>query len=344
MLKKPAAHPALSARLVVQLAVLLLTLAVGVQFALFWSQVSGPQPVTVSRPAGVEGFLPIGALMAWKQFILSGHWDRVHPAAMVILGFAALISLLLHKTFCGWFCPLGTLSEGLWRLGRAICGRNLRLPAVLDFPLRSIKYGLLGFFVWIIASMGSAELARFLQSPYYQIADVKMLHFFTRMSATTAVVLAALAVLSLFYKNFWCRYACPYGALMGILAMLGPSHIRRDAVTCTACGRCRKVCPAHLPVPHRLHIRSAECSGCLECVRACPAKGALRFETKGMPRATWTTVRLGLAIALIFLCTVYGAKLSGHWQSRISPQQLRTLAPTITADIRHPSTSTIRTQ
>jgi len=329
-------RPVLSARLLVQMAVLLLTLAIGVQFALFWSQVSGLQAVTVPRPAGVEGFLPIGGLMAWKQFVFSGHWDRVHPAAMVILGFAALISLLLHKAFCSWFCPVGTLSEGLWKIGHALCGRNFRLPAVMDYPLRSIKYGLLGFFVWIIATMGLAEISQFLQSPYYQMADVKMLYFFSRMTGTTAAVLTVLAVLSVFFKNFWCRYACPYGALMGILAMFGPTQIRRNPLTCTACGRCRQVCPAHLPVPRRQRIRSAECSGCLECMRVCPADGTLSFETKGLPSRAWTTARLGLAIALIFLFAVYGAKSTGHWQSRLSPQQLRALAPAVVADMRHP--------
>ena len=99
----------------VQLVVFVLTLAVGIQFAVYVFQAGGTTALTVQRPPGVEGFLPIGALMGFKLFLTTGTWDPVHPAAMVILGFAVLISFGLRKSFCGWFCPVGTLSEWIDR-------------------------------------------------------------------------------------------------------------------------------------------------------------------------------------------------------------------------------------
>ncbi|MBI5062348.1 MAG: 4Fe-4S binding protein [Desulfatitalea sp.] len=225
-------------RHLVQLAALLLTLAIGLQFYIYFHQASGTGVVTVQRPAGVEGFLPIGALMGWKRFALTGQWDGIHPAAMVILGWAAAISLLLRKSFCGWFCPIGTVSEACWRLGRRLLGRNRPLPAWLDIPLRSLKYLLLGFFVWVIFTMSVTEIAAFMHSPYYRLSDVKMLHFFTRMSPLVAGVLAFLLAASLLVQNFWCRYLCPYGALLGLFAMAGPTRVRRDEKHCTACRRC----------------------------------------------------------------------------------------------------------
>ena len=48
------------------------------------------------------------------------------------------------------------------------------------------------------------------------VADVKMLDFFRVMGRTTAIVLAVLVVTSLVVKHAWCRYLCPYGALMGL--------------------------------------------------------------------------------------------------------------------------------
>jgi len=86
-----------------QLAMLLLCLAIGLQFYFYVQQLTGGGVPTIERPPGVEGFLPIGALMGWKRFLLTGHWDTVHPAAMVIFGFALLLSLLLRKSFCAWF-------------------------------------------------------------------------------------------------------------------------------------------------------------------------------------------------------------------------------------------------
>ena len=96
-----------------QLGVFLATIGIGVQFFIYVHQASSNGVITVLRPPGVEGFLPIGALMGWKLFVQTGIWDPVHPAAMVLLGFAGFISLALRKSFCGWFCPVGTLSESV---------------------------------------------------------------------------------------------------------------------------------------------------------------------------------------------------------------------------------------
>ena len=39
----------------------------------------------VSRPAGVEGWLPIAGMMNIRYFLLTGEVPRIHPAAMVLL-------------------------------------------------------------------------------------------------------------------------------------------------------------------------------------------------------------------------------------------------------------------
>jgi polyferredoxin len=314
-----------------QLAALLITLAIGLQFYLYVRQSAGSGEITIQRPAGVEGFLPIGALMGWKRFLLTGQWDPVHPAAMVILGWAVGLSLLLRKSFCGWFCPIGTISEACWRLGRRRLGRNWRPPAWLDIPLRGLKYLLLGFFIWVIATMSVAEIAAFMHSPYYKLSDVKMLHFFTRMSALTAVVLLFLLVFSLVVKNFWCRYLCPYGALLGLAAMAGPTRIRRDEDLCIACRRCDQACPSHLPVSKKKMIHSPECSGCMDCVSDCPVRGSLALSTSGLHRHFWSPVKAGVCIALFFVLTLYGAAISGLWRSGISDLEFRMRLATIDA-------------
>jgi polyferredoxin len=271
----------------------------------------------------VEGFLPIGALMAWKRFALTGVWDPVHPAGMVILGFACLVSLLLRKAFCGWFCPVGTLSEWLWKAGRRRRGRNLRLPAAIDLPLRGLKYILLGFFVFVIFHMPLPLIEQFLDSPYYRLADVKMLHFFTHLSLTTAMVLAALVALSIPMRNFWCRYLCPYGALMGLLALISPSRVRRESRACTQCGQCTQACPYHLPVSRLSAVGSPECNGCLDCTRVCPVPGALIMETVPFRRHAWRIPHFGLTLILVFVLSVYAAQISGRWQSRVSTHEFR---------------------
>ncbi|MFZ1986652.1 MAG: 4Fe-4S binding protein [Desulfatitalea sp.] len=321
-----------------QLVVLLLTLAIGVQFYIYVRQASGTGAITVARPPGVEGFLPIGALMGWKQFVLTGQWDWVHPAAMVILGWAVALSLLLRKSFCGWFCPLGTLSEACWRLGQRLLGRNWHPPVWLDMPLRSLKYLLLGFFVWIIFTMSLEQIAAFMHSPYYKLSDVKMLHFFTRMSALTAVVLVLLLAFSLITKNFWCRFLCPYGALLGLFAMAGPTRIRRSVRRCIGCGACDRACPSRLPVSKKAMIQSPECIGCMDCVVVCPVEETLVLSSAGIHRRYWSPAKAGLFIVLFFVLTVYLASVSGHWRGAVSDEEFRVRLEQIDApDNTHPS-------
>jgi len=239
----------------------------------------------------------------------------------------------LRKAFCGWLCPVGTLSEGLWKLGRKILGANWIIPRRLDIPLRGLKYLLLGFFLYAVAGMSLAALQAFLASPYGLVADVKMLYFFRDLSATAAITLAALALLSIFYQNFWCRYLCPYGALMGLAALFSPARIRRDTERCVDCAACAKACPAQLPVDKLITVKSAECMACLECVTACPTNQALDLE---LPRRRhlppWA---MAAAIAVMFLGTVGYAKWSGGWDSSITQDTYRQILPMI-HDLRHP--------
>ncbi|UCG22286.1 MAG: 4Fe-4S binding protein [Deltaproteobacteria bacterium] len=307
----------------VQLGVFLVTIAIGIHFFIYVHQAAGEGAITVSRPAGVEGFLPIGALMGWKLFLLTGIWDPIHPAAMVILGFAAVISFALRKSFCGWFCPVGTLSEWLWKLGRKILGKNYRLPLWLDYPLRSLKYLLLAFFVWTIFSMSRLAILAFLSSPYYKMSDVKMLFFFTQMSGTTGVVLVILVLASLIIRNFWCRYLCPYGALMGLFSLLSPTRVQRNPETCIDCKLCSEVCPYHLTVDRKLRIVSPECNGCMDCTLVCPVRDTLELKTIGMGKSIWSAARLGLVIIVLYIGLVYSATIVGHWKSSVSTDEFR---------------------
>jgi polyferredoxin len=273
----------------------------------------------------VEGWLPIAGLMNLKVFLLTGEIPTLHPATMFLLSAFLLMSWLLRKAFCSWLCPVGTLSEWLWKAGHKIFGRNFLLPRWLDIALRSLKYVLLGLFVYVVAKMSVEGIRAFLQSPYGIIADVKMLNLFRLMGVTTAMVLAFLTIASVLVKNFWCRYLCPYGALMGLAALASPLRIRRDAKLCIDCAKCAKACPSRLPVDMLVTIRSAECLGCMECVNVCPADGAL--DMKAFARKRVQPWMLAAAIAVVFCGIVGYAKLSGHWHSDVPKSQYEQLIP-----------------
>src|SRR3954447_4260390 len=133
----------------VQIAFTLLNGFLGIQFLRFvhFYERGGVGQIP-TRPAGVEGFLPIAGLMNLKSFLLTGHIPKLHPAGMFLIVSFLTISFIFRKTFCSWLCPVGTLSEYLWKLGRKLFKGNLLVPRKLDIGLRGLKYLLLGFFLW----------------------------------------------------------------------------------------------------------------------------------------------------------------------------------------------------
>lgn len=283
-----------------------------------WAETSGATR-EVARPAGVEGWLPIAGLMQFKYVLLTREMPRIHPAGFFLFTSFLLMSFLLRKSFCSWLCPVGTMSEYLWKLGRSTFRRNFTLPRWLDIPLRGLKYLLFGFFAFAVFSMSAAAIAEFLATPYGLIVDVRMLNFFRYLGGVSAFVVLGLIIASIFVQNFWCRYLCPYGALLGLAALASPLRITRREPACIDCAKCAKACPSLLPVDKLIQIRSAECTGCLECVAVCPAKDALVIaapRTRAIP--AWS---MAAAIAIIFFGLVGYVKLTGHWNTQL-PQQV----------------------
>ena len=324
-------------RHIVQAAFLLLNGWLGLQFYLWTCYFErGGTGLSVPRPAGVEGWLPIAGLMNTKYFLLTGHVPQIHPAAMFLFVGFMLMSLFLKKAFCSWLCPVGVFSEFLWKLGRRIFGRNLRLPRWFDIPLRGLKYLLLGLFVAVIGAMSAAALEDFMATPYGLVADVKMLNFFRDIGLTAAIVIGLLALLSMLVQNFWCRYLCPYGALMGLASLLSPVKIRRDQEACIDCAKCSKACPAGLAVDKLVQIRTVECTACMACVAACPAQDALQFSLPprraAAPAERWrrrvlTPLAVCGVLAYIFFGLVLFARVTSHWQTNLPQSVYMQLVP-----------------
>jgi len=318
-------------RLAIQAVFLGLNAWIGLQFYLWvrWAE-SGGRGISVPRPAGVEGWLPIEGMMQFKYVLATGDFPRLHPAAFFLFVSFALISLLFRKSFCGWLCPVGTVSEYLWKLGRCLFGRNFRIPRWIDLPLRSLKYLLLSFFVYAVTMMSAAAIGEFVASPYGLVVDVRMLNFFRFMGATTAYVVGGLILASLLVQNFWCRYLCPYGALMGLISIVSPARITRNETACIDCAKCARACPSVLPVDRLIQIRSAECMSCLECIAACPAKDALSLQwtRPGKSRRVIPAWQLAAGIAVVFFGLVGYAKLSDHWQTHLPNEVFLKLVPT----------------
>lgn len=252
--------------------------------------------VTAGESAGnstvsPEAYCPFGGLETLYKYITSGgsFVSHTHLSNLVIAIAVLVVALLLRSAFCGWICPLGFIQDLLhsfsaWlqkrfvpmrKLLRAVSKRGQKFGAFLDKYLRFVKYGVL---VWAITGAALYGVMVFRDyDPWSALINIAEWTFTPGL-----VVLILTLVGSLFVERPWCRYACPLGAISGLLGKLSPVYIKREAAACTSCKICTKACPMGLQVHSATTITSVDCISCLECVGECPRQGAMEVKV-GLP-------------------------------------------------------------
>ena len=240
--------------------------------------------------ASWEAYCPMGGLETLYTFIASGgkFVSHVHLSNVVILVAALVTALLARNAFCGWLCPFGFIQDMVSNFSafvqkhipvirkavKTLKTRGARL-AVLDRYLRFLKYGVLAWAVIGAAVYGFMVFRDF--DPWAALWNLLELSL-----AVGTIVLAIVLIASLFVERPWCRYACPLGAVSGLVGKVSPIYLKREESACTSCKICTLACPMGLEVHKATTIRSADCNTCLECVGACPRNGALEVKF-GLP-------------------------------------------------------------
>ncbi|MEO1268427.1 MAG: 4Fe-4S dicluster-binding protein [Myxococcota bacterium] len=81
--------------------------------------------------------------------------------------------------------------------------------------------------------------------------------------------------------RFWCRFACPMAAMLGLIQKFGRFRIRVKRDMCISCGMCSKYCEMGIDVrayaQSNVSFTRASCVGCGLCAEVCP-RGVLRLE------------------------------------------------------------------
>ena len=217
----------------------------------------------------LHAICPFGGVETFYQLIATGGFvQKIHASAVVLMGIIMLITVLFGPVLCGWFCPLGSLQEWIGKLGKKIFKKryNNMIPRKVDRVLRYLRYIVLALVLY--ATAVSAKLVFQSVDPYYAL-----FHFYTgEVAAAALIVLGVTMVLSLFVERLWCKYACPYGALLGIFNLIRVFVIRRKASTCIDCKACDCACPMNIRVSTAGTVRDHQCISCMICTSeaACP--------------------------------------------------------------------------
>jgi polyferredoxin len=242
-----------------------------------WSKaVSGP------GSASAEAFCPFGGFeTAWTWITTGATVAHVHTANLAMAAVVVILALVGRGFFCGWLCPLGSIQEAIrdmahavtsrapWmrRTGREISARMPWWPRV-DHILRYGRYVVL---VWAVGGAAITGVMVFRElDPWNALLSVAEFEI-----STAFVVLLAVLALSVFIDRPFCRYACPLGAVQGLIGWASPMAIQRNADACLGCTICNNACPMNIEVNQATRVTDTNCIGCLECVAACPSESAL---------------------------------------------------------------------
>lgn len=168
---------------------------------------------------------PIGSI----QNVTQALFDTTFVVPIVVIVFFTLpllAALLVGRVFCAGVCPLGALQD-------LVLIKALKIPRWLDRVLGAIPFLYLGLAV-LFAAIGSS----------YIICQYDPYVSFFRMSGRFSIWMWSALMLSVafFIGRPYCRYLCPYGALLSLLSRFS---FRRASVTpdkCIACGLCRDAC------------------------------------------------------------------------------------------------------
>ncbi|MGL5947615.1 MAG: 4Fe-4S binding protein [Aeromonas sp.] len=301
-----------------------------VQYGLYlWQLVDSGQP-SVTRPDIVDSFLPIAGGLGLRAWLTQGITDLHHPAATISVLVVSLSALLLGRAFCSWICPLGLVGDWLHHLRSRLLPGDWTPPKTLDYFLRSQKFIVLGFLLFIILlAVPSTGLAYYLSSPYHQAADMKMGAFFFTLTPLAGLCLAWVVLLTAAVRQGFCRYLCPYGAWLSLLGRFTALRIRRNPQRCLRsrghdCDKCARACPARIPVHQVLAVRQLECTNCLSCAQACPSRvNALHLATPTWRlRPIYLLAALAVVLFLLPLALHLGLDM---WVSQTAPEMRRYL-------------------
>lgn len=204
-------------------------------------------------------------LRTWQLLFLLKGGIVSGLAPFLIFLIPIFVVLIFGALFCGWVCPLGGIQEFWWRIGRKIKPLYLAQNYFRRFNLGRFSFLKYLFLILIILAVVLWK------RPILCGLDPFGAIFGYFKNPAVWVSLIVFAVLALAIFRPFCRFFCPYGALLSLLSKISIFQLKTEKEKCQKCNLCQKVCLIEA-INKNNQINQGECIRCGECLVKCPVK------------------------------------------------------------------------
>ena len=151
---------------------------------------------------------------------------------LIVIVFTVVTALLWGRIFCSSLCPFGALQDFITR----IFPKQFRyqVPQAIHDLAIYVKYTILAFLVMMALAYSDLSLFQYFE-PFGTV-------FYISRSMVLWAIAAGFLLGAVFIPRFYCRYACPLGASLGVVSLLSPFRIKR-VQQCDVCKVCEHACP-----------------------------------------------------------------------------------------------------
>lgn len=267
-----------------RVAFMALVLALGA--AAFFSKTTALRWVALTVTLVGLGFVDGGFLSV--SHITSGIWAGVGVYArdlplLLMVSFTVVTTLVWGRVFCGFLCPFGALQDVIERVVPKSLQRTV--PASVHEWAKWVKYIVLAVIV-VPPLLGSRV------SVYQYFEPFGTVFFRSSDMLLWAIALVFLGA-SVVIPRFYCRYACPLGAALGLVSFVSLRRIRR-VEQCSLCTVCEQRCPTG--AIRKEAIDFPECVRCNVCeVQLIEKRGVCRHDMDAIrPRLVQIRERSGV--------------------------------------------------
>ena len=223
--------------------------------------------------SSILGTVPLSDPYAVLQMFVAGAVisSNLLIGAVVILLFYGIFG---GRAFCSWVCPVNIITDAANWTRRKF---GFDMVEKKQPSSRKIRYWVLFISLVISYFLGIAA--------FEFISPISMVH--RGLVFGMGFGWATIAILYLFdlfvLKNGWCGHICPLGGFYSIIGKFRLLKVRHDSDACTACMKCKVVCPESqvlsMIAKESIPVLSGECVNCGRCIEVCE-DNALGFFLK----------------------------------------------------------------